>query len=88
MMLFEGLVRDGEKEDGMRVMKEGGLGMRGEKKVWVGGKVMMGGVVEKEVDLVKEGGDRIVWEIVGGGKEGMKEEGWLEEEGGEGELGN
>lgn len=87
-ILFEPFLTDAEKQDAITVMKQARFGMTGQNKVWLAGNVMMRGVLENDLDLVKQARDTIVSEIVRGGKEGIKDDGCFHQHGPQPQFGN
>ena len=70
--LFDKHLTHEEREKAIEVMSNSKFGKTGQNKVWLANNVMMKGLIENNLELVKEARDTIVSEIAYGGFEGIK----------------
>ncbi len=87
-VLFEPYMTADEKSKAIELMKNSKLGMTGQNKVWLAGNVMIRGLLEDNIELVRTARNEIVSEIRTGGKEGIKDDWCFHQHGPQQQFGN
>lgn len=88
LVLFEQKLTPQEKEDALVLMKNAKFGMTGQNKVWLAGNVLVTGLLENDLDVVKSARDTIVSEIKIGNQEGIKYDNSFHQHGAQQQFGN
>ena len=88
LMLLDGQLTPEEKAGGIKVLKNSTFKMTGQNKVWLAGNVLMRGLMENNIELVKAARDTIASEIVLGRKEGIKSDWSFHQHGPQQQFGN
>lgn len=88
LMLIEERLTPEEIQGGIEVMKNSKFKMTGQNKVWLAGNVLMRGLLENNLPLVKAARDTIASEIVLGRKEGIKNDWSFHQHGPQQQFGN
>ncbi len=87
-LLFEPEMSGEEKQLAIREMEHSRFGMTGQNKVWLAGNVLIRGLLQEDMDLVRAARDTIVSEIVLGKKEGIKRDWSFHQHGPQQQFGN
>lgn len=88
LVLFEQKLTPQEKEGALVLMKNAKFGMTGQNKVWLAGNVLVTGLLENDLDLVKSARDTIASEIKIGNQEGIKYDNSFHQHGVQQQFGN
>lgn len=88
LILFEEKLSLQEKEGALVVMSEAKFRMTGQNKVWLAGNVLVRGLLENNLDLVKSARDTIASEIRIGDGEGIKLDNSFHQHGAQQQFGN
>lgn len=88
LVLFEQKLTPQEKEGALVLMKNAQFGMTGQNKVWLAGNVLVTGLLENDLDLVKSARDTIASEIKIGNQEGIKYDNSFHQHGAQQQFGN
>lgn len=88
LMLIEERLTPEEIQGGIEVLKNSKFKMTGQNKVWLAGNVLMRGLLENDLPLVKAARDTIASEIVLGRVEGIKSDWSFHQHGPQQQFGN
>ncbi|PXV57172.1 chondroitin AC lyase [Dysgonomonas alginatilytica] len=88
LILFEAKLTPQEKQDALVVMSEAKFRMTGQNKVWLAGNVLVRGLLENDLSLVKSARDTIASEIKIGDNEGIKSDNSFHQHGAQQQFGN
>lgn len=88
LILFESKLTRKEKEEALSIMNNAKFGMTGQNKVWLAGNVLVRGVLENDLSLVKSARDTIASEIKIGNQEGIKYDDSFHQHGAQQQFGN
>lgn len=87
-LLFENKLTAQEKEGVIQVMSAARFGMTGQNKVWLAGNVLVRGLLQQDLELVKSARDTIFSEIQTGNYEGIKADNSFHQHGAQLQFGN
>ncbi|MFT4224526.1 polysaccharide lyase 8 family protein [Dysgonomonas sp.] len=87
-ILFEDQLSSTEKENAIELMKNAKFGMTGQNKVWLAGNVLVRGLLQNDIDLVKASRDTIASEIRADQIEGIKADNSFHQHGAQQQFGN
>lgn len=88
LLLFEDCLTPYEREKGIEVMKRATIKYTGQNKVWLAGNVLMRGLLENNLELVKMARDSISSEIRNDRMEGIKADNSFHQHGAQQQFGN
>jgi len=87
-LLFEDKMSKEEREGTVEVLSASKFGMTGQNKVWLAGNVLVRGLLQDDIELVKSARDTIFSEIVTGNLEGIKPDNSFHQHGTQLQFGN
>lgn len=87
-ILFEDQLSNTEKENAIELMKNAKFRMTGQNKVWLAGNVLVRGLLQNDIDLVKASRDTIASEIRTDQIEGIKADNSFHQHGTQQQFGN
>lgn len=87
-ILFEEKLTAQEKAAAIQVMEKSKFGMTGQNKVWLAGNVLVRGLLQNDIELVKAARDTIASEIITGRAEGIKPDHSFHQHGAQQQFGN
>ncbi|GAB6008690.1 polysaccharide lyase 8 family protein [Dysgonomonas reticulitermitis] len=87
-ILFEDQLSIAEKENTIELMKNAKFGMTGQNKVWLAGNVLVRGLMQNDIELVKASRDTIASEIRTDQIEGIKADNSFHQHGAQQQFGN
>ena len=87
-ILFEDQLSTTEKENAIELMKNAKFGMTGQNKVWLAGNVLVRGLLQNDISLVKASRDTIASEIRADQIEGIKADNSFHQHGAQQQFGN
>ncbi|MDR1092195.1 MAG: polysaccharide lyase beta-sandwich domain-containing protein [Prevotella sp.] len=87
-ILFEDQLSIAEKENTTELMENAKFGMTGQNKVWLAGNVLVRGLMQNDIDLVKASRDTIASEIRTDQIEGIKADDSFHQHGAQQQFGN
>lgn len=87
-ILFEDQLSSTEKENAIELMKNAKFRMTGQNKVWLAGNVLVRGLLQNDIDLVKASRDTIASEIRTDQIEGIKADNSFHQHGAQQQFGN
>lgn len=88
LILFEDRLTSSEKDAAVEAMSISKFGMTGQNKVWLAGNVLVRGMLQNDLALIKQARDTIVSEIVIGGEEGIQADNSFHQHGPQQQFGN
>lgn len=88
LVLFERHLTRHEKAEALELLKVSEFGKTGQNKVWLAANVMMRGLLENNIGLVKQARDTIASEITFGGSEGIQYDWCFHQHGVQQQFGN
>lgn len=88
LLLFQNQLTKEEKEGAIQTMQQASFGMTGQNKVWLAGNVLMRGLLQEDLALVKAARDSIFSELTTGQPEGIQKDWSFHQHGPQQQFGN